>query len=258
LQAEQPADVRAAAARALGTIGDPALARLALARWVGYPLDTRREVVLALARSPALSAVAVEALEQGQLAATDLPPDARDVMRRLPDAALRRRAEKLLPRPAGDRAQLFRRYQEALRLPGDARRGAEVFARHCLTCHALPGRGGSVGPDVAGAASRPAAALLEDVLDPNKEVAPNYLSHVLITTRGQVLTGLVANETAASVTLRQAGGVEDVVTRREIQELRSTGRSLMPEGLEDVIPPADMADLLRYLRAPIPLPSERP
>ena len=65
---------------------------------------------------------------------------------------------------------------------------------------------------------------------------------------GTVLTGILATETATSITLRQQGGKEAVIPRSEIDELKSSGQSLMPEGLERNIPPQDMADLLSFIK----------
>ena len=110
--------------------------------------------------------------------------------------------------------------------------GAELFAKNCMVCHQWRGEGHRVGPDLSGVAGRPRQALLVDILDPNKEVAPDYQSFLLVTKRGQIATGLIAEETAAAVRLRRGEGAEETVLRTEIEELRATGRSLMPEGLE--------------------------
>jgi putative heme-binding domain-containing protein len=155
--------------------------------------------------------------------------------------------------PPADRQEVVKNYKAALRLEGDARRGATVFAKNCLGCHALQGQGHLVGPDLSGVGSRLPAALLEDILDPDKVVAPDYLSYVLVTTGGQVLSGLIANETATAVKLRRGEGAEDVVLRTEIQDLRASGQSLMPAGLEQSVGLQDMADLLAFLRRPVPL-----
>ena len=101
---------------------------------------------------------------------------------------------------------------------------------------------------MSGIAGRAPEALLVDVLDPNREVAPDYVAVSLATTRGQVLSGLLAEETATTLKLRRAEGVEDAILRSEIDELRSTGRSLMPEGLEQSISLQEMADLIAFLR----------
>jgi putative heme-binding domain-containing protein len=251
LRPQQPGPVQAAAARGLGDVGDPSLARQALEHWGTYTTGTRRELLTALLRSADLAAVLVEALEGDRLSSADLDPSVRDLLRRVPNPALQQRVRKLLPAgPSQDRQAVLRKYQPALEQAGDRRRGASVFAKNCLTCHQLQGQGHRVGPDLAGVAGRPRAALLEDILDPNKEVAPDYMSFVLVTTRGRVLTGLVAAETATTVKLRRADGVEDLVFRSEVQELRGSGKSLMPEGLEQSLGLQEMADLLEFLQQP--------
>src|SRR5262249_15411387 len=107
---------------------------------------------------------------------------------------------------------------------------------------------------LSGVASRPREALLVDILDPSKEIAPDYANYVLVTQRGQVLTGLLVAETATTVKLRRAEGAEDTVPRSQIQELRASGQSLMPEGLEQALGVQDVADLLEFLQKPVPLP----
>ena len=147
----------------------------------------------------------------------------------LPPRAARGRA--LLPQP-----------------PLPRHRGRTVFARNCQTCHQHQGQGHRVGPDLSGIAGRAPDQLLADILDPNRNVEPDYIVLAAASRRGQVYSGLLAEETATTVKLRRAEGVEDVLLRSEIDELRSTGQSLMPEGLEQNINPQEMADLIAFLR----------
>ncbi len=153
---------------------------------------------------------------------------------------------KFAPPP---RSEALARYQAAFKLAADEGRGAAVFARNCQTCHQRQGQGHRVGPDLSGIAGRAPDALLVDVLDPNREVSPDYIALSLATTRGQVVSGLLAEETATTLKLRRADGIEEIILRSEIDELRSTGRSLMPEGLEQSISLQEMADLIAFLRA---------
>ena len=87
-----------------------------------------------------------------------------------------------------------------------------------------------------------------DILDPTKEVATDFFNFILVTKRGQILTGILAGETTTAIKLRRAEGAEDTILRTEIKELRSTGKSLMPDGLEQAINLQEMADLLEYLQ----------
>jgi len=254
MQPKHPPSVQSASARGLAELGDKGLIGQVFERWGSYATSTRRDVIASLLRSPSLTALLLEAIEKEQLAAADLDPTARALLDRIPDANLQRRARKILQKyQTADRREVVKKYQEALQLEGDARRGAGVFAKHCLACHQMQGQRYRVGPDLSGISSRPSAALLEDILDPSKEVSPDFINYTLTTKGGQILSGLVISETATSVRLRRNEGVEDTVLRREIDELRASGKSLMPEGLEQVLTLRDMADLLSFLRRPAPL-----
>lgn len=258
LQPKQPAALQTAAARGLANIGGKMLAIQVLDRWSDYTILTRREVLTALLRTAEQASAVVDGIEQEKLVAADLDAVAREALQRIPNSDLQQRIKVLFPQePSDDRQEVIRKYQVALSLKGENTRGAELFAKNCLTCHQLRGRGQRVGPDLSGVRSRPKATLLTDILDPNKEVAPDYRSYVLLTTRGQVLTGLLAAETATSITLRRAEGAEDTILRGEIEALRASGKTLMPEGLDRLLNPQAVADLLEFLREPIALPDAK-
>ena len=111
----------------------------------------------------------------------------------------------------------------------------------------LAGEGHEVGPNLETVQNRTADELLVHILDPNREVSPNYIEYAVALTDGRVATGVIADETATSITLRRPEGAQETILRREIDEIASTGRSLMPEGLEQRIDPQEMADLLAFL-----------
>jgi putative heme-binding domain-containing protein len=92
-------------------------------------------------------------------------------------------------------------------------------------------------------------AILLNVLDPNREVNPQFLNYAVLTADGRQLTGIIAAETATSITLKRADNATDTILRIDIDQLKSTGMSLMPEGMEKQVDPQGMADLLEYLRA---------
>jgi putative heme-binding domain-containing protein len=95
--------------------------------------------------------------------------------------------------------------------------------------------------------NRGAEAVLINVLDPNREVTPQYVDYVVETTDGRTLTGVLAGETANSITLRRAENVTDTVLRTNIKRMRSGRVSIMPEGLEQQLDPQGMADLIAYV-----------
>lgn len=259
IEARQPAEVQSAAARGLARVADPALAATLLEGWDRHALATRRTLLDAMVTTIPLATKLVEAVEQGTLSAAELSPSAAEALRRLGDDALRARVEATLGAlPAADRPAVVRRYGPALELVADAARGRDLFARNCRACHARNGEGAKVGPDLIGVVGRPAADLLVAILDPSREVAPDGLGVVVATTDGRTLSGLLAEETPEAVRLRRAEGIDEVVPRGQIEALRPTGRSLMPDGLEQALGPQDMADLIAYLRAAEPAPGPPP
>jgi putative heme-binding domain-containing protein len=188
-------------------------------------------------------------MESGSVSRTDVDPARLELLRSYPDAAVRARASKLLGAGLPRRQDVVASYQKALTLKGDPARGKAVFKDRCSTCHKLDGVGQQVGADLAAIRDRGLEAVLLNILDPNREVKPQYLSYVVVTADGRVLTGMIVAETANGLTLRKADGSEETVPRLEIDEMRSSGLSFMPEGLEKDIDPAAMADLLAYLNA---------
>ena len=136
-------------------------------------------------------------------------------------------------------------------------KGAEVFEKNCASCHRLGGIGTHVGPDISDTFRRTPEALLVDILDPSRAIDNNYVNYLVRTRGGAVLSGFIADQTASSLTLRRGKDQQDVVLRRDIDQMRSSGVSLMPEGIEKNIPVAGMADLLAFLRGWRELEKER-
>ncbi len=242
-------EVQLAAVRALSAHARPEVAKLLLGVWDAATPSLRREMSEALFARPERLQALLTALEKKQVLAAHLEPVRLDRLRRHPDRAVRQRAVKVLAgQTAPERARVVENYRPALDLKADASRGKAVFKKVCATCHQLEGVGVQVGADLlAGLRNKSAEQLLVDILDPSREVDPRYLAYQVTTRRGQVLTGLIAAETASSLTLKRGEGAEDIVLRTQIDKVESTGKSLMPEGLEMQLSKQDLADLIAYL-----------
>jgi putative heme-binding domain-containing protein len=191
----------------------------------------------------------VTAMEEHKVLAGQLDPFRVSQLRMLPDAGLRARAEALLAgQGTPDRRKVVEAYRPALELKADVARGREVFRKTCATCHRLENVGVEVGPDLLSALkTKTREGLLVDLFDPSREVDPRYLNYVVTSKSGRVFTGMIAAETAASVTLRRAERAEDTVLRSQIEEIQATAKSLMPENLESQLGKQDAADVIAYL-----------
>jgi putative heme-binding domain-containing protein len=118
-----------------------------------------------------------------------------------------------------------------------------------MACHKIAGTGHAVGPDLTSSASHDARALLVHVLDPNRYLLPNYEQYVCVDTSGRVVTGMITAQTATSITLKREENKTETILRGQIEELTSSGKSLMPEGLEKKLTKQDMADLIAWLQS---------
>ena len=110
------------------------------------------------------------------------------------------------------------------------------------------GVGEQIGAELGAIKDRGPDFILLNILDPNREVLPKFITYIATTDVGLTLTGMITAETATSITLRRPDGTSATLLRVNIQELRSTGVSFMPEGLEKSINHQEMADLLAYLQ----------
>jgi putative heme-binding domain-containing protein len=106
----------------------------------------------------------------------------------------------------GLRAQVVASYIRALRSRGDTNHGAPVFGRECKNCHKVGQQGFALGPDLTGSPSNDAAARLTHILDPNANVLPNYVQYLVIDQNGRTYSGVIAAETATSLSLRRGTG----------------------------------------------------
>ncbi len=250
LLADEPAqEIRLAAVRALAAHPREEVPAILVKSWRSYTPAVRREVMEALLRQPDRALAFLKAIEAGQIRANDVDPQRSRQLVNHPRADVRTLALRLLKGnlPA-DRKQVLERYQAALKVKGDTARGKALFQKHCATCHRVSGVGHEVGPDISDLRTKTADQILLDVLDPNAAIDSNYVNYNIVTRSGKVLTGLIASETASSITLKRAENQTETVLRQDIDEIQSTGVSLMPEGLEKSISVEEMADLLHFLK----------
>jgi putative heme-binding domain-containing protein len=249
LAPRQPPEVQKAAIETLARFDDAGVATLLLQAWAGLSPALRATAAEALFARPAWLGAFLDAVERGSVGRGDLDPARLELLKTYPDSAVQKRAAALFTQGLPRRQEVVAAYQPALARSGDRNRGKALFKTHCSTCHRLENVGEQVGADLSAIRDRGLDSVLLNILDPNREVKPQYQSYMLVTSSGRILTGMIVAETANSLTLRRPDGGEETVLRLEIDELKSTGLSFMPEGLEKQIDVGAMADLLAYLNS---------
>jgi putative membrane-bound dehydrogenase-like protein len=252
LDARQPAPVQIAALRAMGELNDPSVGRLVVGQWKSLSPAVRREAAEFLfGRRDRLESL-LDALEAKTLPSSEIDPDRLRQLRVHKDARLRARALAILgeePAASRDRRATIDAYRQAATLRGRPAPGRVAFQKTCATCHRVSGEGVEVGPDLATVAGRSADDLLLHILDPNREVAANFVNYNVATTDGRTVSGIIVSESATSLILKRAEGATDVIPRAQVETIASTGLSLMPEGLEKGLTPQDLADLMAYVKS---------
>jgi len=165
------------------------------------------------------------------------------------DPEVVRRAEALFS-DAGvvTRKDAIEKMKPALDLTGSPAKGKEVFTTLCIRCHTKGTAGGDIGPNLTEIYRKSRETLLHDILDPNAAAEVKYIAYTIERMNGEIVSGLIAEETDATVTIRDANGVRTMVPRGDINEMLSGGLSLMPEELETGLDPQALADLLAYLQ----------
>ncbi len=247
LSPKEAPQVQVAAVRALGT---DAAARL-LEGWARYTAPVRREVVAACLSKSQTTEGIVERLEKGDIRPVELDPQHRDSLLKNPSVELRDRVKKVLAAKTSDeREKLIEEiFAKTQTLKGDAVAGEKVYMTTCSTCHRLHGQGYDVGPSLSSVAGRERRALLTDILDPNRAVAPQFQVYLVkIPGARDPVSGIVSAETPSSLTLKRANAEETLVLRRDILEIKAWPASLMPEGVEINVNAQGFADLLEYLQ----------
>lgn len=242
------AELQVAAIRAMGRFETPDVTSTLLAQWPQWSPRLRRTAGDVLFSDAKRSIAVLDAIDDGTIDATDLSLERWTTLAASRDASVRERAQQYLAsfdRPS--RESVIQQYRPSLQLDGDATRGAEVFKKECAGCHKSGDVGHEIGPSLAAAATRGAEFILTNVLDPSREVNPQYVNYVVLTEDGRTLGGMIASENANSITLRRAESVSDTVLRGDIELIRNTNLSIMPEGFEKTISPQGMADLIEYL-----------
>jgi putative membrane-bound dehydrogenase-like protein len=250
LDAREPQELQLAAVTTLARFSDAGVALQFLPRWMELSPRVRAEIIPALLAREDRIPPLLAAVKAGRIPATQISSAWRAALVHHRSDAIRVEAAKIFgDTTAAGRLAVITRYQAALDAPGDRTHGEDVYRKICSACHRAGEQGNDVGPNLSSVRGWSPEQILTNIIDPNREVAPNFVEYLVELKDGRTVSGLIASESAAAVTLKRADNVQESVLRREMAKMTSSGLSLMPEGLEAAIPPKDMADLLAFLRS---------
>jgi putative membrane-bound dehydrogenase-like protein len=249
LSPQAPPELQQTAVKTLLSLAHKPAQDQVLAQWKGLGPAARKDAIDGLTQSRIGAASLLAGLVAGTVKTGEIDRDKQQFLINYPQAEIRDQARKLLGGAASNRREVVTKYQPALELTGDPVRGQAVHQKICMQCHRAGTTGHAVGPDLVSVQNKSPDDLLIAILDPNREAQPIFVSYTASTEDGKVYTGIIAAETAASVTLRRAEAKEDVVLRNQLEELVSNGVSLMPEGMEKDLTPQQVADVIAFIKS---------
>ncbi len=250
LRPEVALELQMALVDALRSRREPAIGRLLVDRLPAMTPALREAALQAIVQRRSWADALLQRIESAKVPVSLVSAAQRESIRQLGDADWQSRVDAVFGAVNRDRASLIERYARAIaeQESPQPERGRDVFRQSCAPCHRLDGFGNDVGAGLKELNSKTPRQLLEAILDPDREIDPRFLSYTVLTEDDRVLTGVVRDETANQITLLESGGKQHTLSRDSVVQITSSGRSLMPTGLEEQISPDRMADLIAYLR----------
>jgi uncharacterized repeat protein (TIGR03806 family) len=129
--------------------------------------------------------------------------------------------------------------------------GARLFKElSCVQCHRFADGGGGAGPDLNGVAKkRSPLELLESILEPSKQIAPEFAATIVVTSSGKYLEGRIGHEDDQKLVLHTADALAApaTISKDEIAERKLSTTSTMPTRLLNTLEKSEILDLLAYV-----------
>ncbi|MBW3599456.1 MAG: c-type cytochrome, partial [Planctomycetes bacterium] len=246
------ADLHAGVLGALGRLDDPQVGEVVAEAYPRLAPEQKPKAIELLTQRVAWSKDLLAAIEKDVI-----PTDALNVnqVRKLLEredpeltAAVHRHWGTVRTERDPQREQVISRMRDYLRnTPGDPHRGQEAYMKVCGQCHKIYDKGQEVGPDITSNGRGNFDQLLSNVFDPSLVIGAAYQAQTVITADGRVLTGLLVEDSQERVVLKTQGGKLEIVPRDQVDEMRQSKLSLMPEGVENQLKPQELADLFAFL-----------
>jgi len=245
-------DFRGRLLAALGPHDDARIAQVVLSIYAELEPVLKPKAIELLTERPAWSLALIAAVE-----ARSVPTSALNVnqLRRLQASKHRDIAEKVKALWGSVRQGRNARREQVVgqmrnflhKTSGDPAAGQAVFRKLCAQCHKIYGEGQDVGPDITLNGRNDFNQLISNVFAPSLVIGQGYQATTVATTDGRVLSGLLAEDNNERVILRIQGGKVETIPRSEVEEMKTSPLSLMPEDVETQLTPQEIADLFAYL-----------
>ncbi len=226
--------------------------------WPSFSNTLRQHLVGQLLSRRAGAEMLLAQLESGALRVDELSLSARSQLLNTGSRSMRVRAARLVAKVGSRKRDLIvQEYLDAFHsidrdVTSDESTqnatGKQLFEKHCAVCHTPDSTGRTIGASLDNLTNRTDSALVEAILNPNRSVDPKFQSYVIQSDQGRAYAGMIESEVADSVTIAHADGKRTTIRRDQIEIMKNTGASLMPEGFETSMDAGAMHRLVRYLQ----------
>jgi putative membrane-bound dehydrogenase-like protein len=221
-----------------------------LMRWHDLAPQTRSRAISLMLARPFDTMVLLDEVENSVVSRNEFSTADMQRMLASREVSVRERAKSVFQPRTAARADVLKEFKPALELSGNASSGRKIFVERCASCHRIGNEGFAVGPDLASVVANGREKLLTSIVDPNAEVASAFLAYTVETKDGDAYYGILTGDNPQTVTVKMASGVVEQIPRAAFTTLRSSDKSMMPEGIEAGMKPQDMADLLEFIVNP--------
>lgn len=219
------------------------------AQWASFTPALRDTTLSVATRNTAWTRAMFDQIENGTILPVQVSLRHQHQLSIHRDAKIRERANVVFQEVESDRQSIVKQYARETTTTPDIARGKSIFKKQCATCHMLEGQGANIGPDLTAISDKSMPAMLTAILDPNAAVEEKYLDYTVLTSEGETHHGILREESATSITLATPEGKQVVVLRKDLEQLKATGKSVMPEGLEQVLSAQNIADVTGYIQS---------
>jgi len=252
--------LRRLAIQGLAAYADPRTPALLLAKYAELSPDEKQDVVATLSARKEFAAELLTALEAKTIPTADLSAFLARQIYAFGDAKLSARLQQVWgvirdkkPEKEADLAKYKNLLTSATLKAANLKNGRVLFQKTCQNCHLLFGEGGRIGPDLTGANRTNLDYLLGNILDPSAEIGQDYRMSVVATDNGQIITGIILEQTPARLTI-QTEKEKVIVAATDVEAIKTSDISMMPEGQLDKLMPEEVRDLIAYLGSPVQVP----
>ena len=166
------------------------------------------------------------------------------------DGNIKSKANTILPQPAQKDRKPLAPLDRLASMNGDSANGMKLFrgVATCAKCHVVGGFGKEVGPNLSEIGSKLSReAMLVSILDPSAGISHNFENYLVLTDDGQSVSGLKVSETAKEVVIRTAEAIDRKIAKDEIESMKKSDKSIMPENLHHTVDQQGLIDIVQYM-----------